>query len=194
MIRFRHVFPSRAGVPRTGWIAGRPLRGWRSICLGLMLLLSSNGAVRGENEAAANPAGNPSATVTRESPPTARSGLIDFVASESRQWITSERNASSLRLVVTMLALGLIPALLLMTTAYVRIAIVLGLLRQAFGAPQVLPAQVTTSLALISTVLIMWPTWQSVYDEAVVAPAEIADGGHLGADAGTPACSRSANS
>ena len=103
----------------------------------------------------------------------AETDLSQFLASEGRQWIAAERTASSVQLAVTMLALGLIPAVLLMTTAYVRIAIVLGLLRQAFGAPHVLPMQVTTSLALISTVLVMWPTWQQVYDETLGAPASV---------------------
>ena len=91
-------------------------------------------------------------------------GLVDYVVTQGRQWAAAEGGASSLRLGIMMLGLGLIPALLLMTTAYVRIAIVLGLLRQALGAPQVLPLQVTMSLSLISTALVMWPTWQSVYE------------------------------
>ena len=101
------------------------------------------------------------------------SRLMQFLFSEGRDWIAAEGGSSSLRLVISMVALGLIPALLLMTTAYVRIAIVLSLLRQALGAPQALPVQVTTSLALISTVLVMWPTWQSVYDETIGSSAEV---------------------
>jgi flagellar biosynthetic protein FliP len=112
-----------------------------------------------------------------QTPPETKSsvdaGLMPFLISEGREWISAEASASSLRLLIPMLVLGLIPALLLMTTAYVRIAIVLSLLRQALGAPQALPAQVTTSLALISTVLVMWPTWQSVYDETIGSSAEV---------------------
>lgn len=81
--------------------------------------------------------------------------------------LDSKRIASSMQLVVTMAVVGLIPALLLMTTSYVRISIVLSLLRQAFGTQQLVPAQATTALAIMCTTLIMWPTWSVVNREAV---------------------------
>ena len=62
--------------------------------------------------------------------------------------------------------LSLAPAVLLMTTCFVRIVVVLGLLRQAIGTQQLPPSQVITSLALFMTLLIMTPVWKQVYDEA----------------------------
>ncbi len=64
--------------------------------------------------------------------------------------------------------LSLAPAVLLMTTCFVRIVVVLGLLRQAMGTQQLPPSQVITSLALFMTLLIMTPVWKQVYDEAIV--------------------------
>jgi type III secretion protein R len=57
-----------------------------------------------------------------------------------------------------MAALSLIPFALLMTTCFVRVAVVLSILRSAIGTPQVPPTQVLTGLALILTLFVMAPT------------------------------------
>jgi flagellar biosynthesis protein FliP len=62
---------------------------------------------------------------------------------------------------------SLAPAALLMMTAFVRIQIVLVLLRQALGSPQVPGNQVLTALALLLTVLVMKPVGENVYQHAV---------------------------
>ena len=65
-----------------------------------------------------------------------------------------------MRTVQTVALFGLIslaPIGLLMVTAFVRINIVLILLRQALGSPQVPGNQVLTALALLLTALVMWP-------------------------------------
>ena len=93
--------------------------------------------------------------------------MSDFALEQAESWITPDRMSSSAQVVVTMALLGVIPALLLMTTSYVRVVVVLGLLRQAFGAQQMLPAQVTTAIAMFITILVMWPTWERVYYDAV---------------------------
>ena len=79
-----------------------------------------------------------------------------------------EATMVGLRTVLMISVFSLAPAILLMTTSFVRIAVVLGLLRQALGT-QLLPSnQVITSLALFMTGIIMWPSWQQVYENAVV--------------------------
>ena len=60
--------------------------------------------------------------------------------------------------------ISLAPIALLMVTAFVRINIVLILLRQALGSPQVPGNQVLTALALLLTVLVMRPHAERVYD------------------------------
>jgi flagellar biosynthetic protein FliP len=55
-----------------------------------------------------------------------------------------------------------------MTTCFVRIIIVLSLLRQAIGTQSLPPPQVTTGLALFMTLLVMAPTADRIYNEAVV--------------------------
>jgi len=59
------------------------------------------------------------------------------------------------------------PAVLLMTTCYVRIIIVLGLLRQALGLQSLPPSQVMTSIALFMTFFVMKPVWNEVYEDAI---------------------------
>jgi flagellar biosynthetic protein FliP len=67
---------------------------------------------------------------------------------------------------------SLAPAAVLMLTAFVRINIVLVLLRQALGSPQVPGNQVLTALALLLTALVMRPVCEQVYARAVVPYAE----------------------
>ena len=71
-------------------------------------------------------------------------------------------------LLAVLLVLSLAPAVLLMTTCFVRIVVVLSLLRQAVGTQQLPPSQVITALALFLTLLVMSPVWKAVYDDAIV--------------------------
>jgi type III secretion protein R len=68
----------------------------------------------------------------------------------------------SLPLVLAMAALSLVPFALLMMTCFVRISVVLSILRSAIGAPQVPSSQVLTGLALVLTFAIMAPTGQKM--------------------------------
>ena len=55
-------------------------------------------------------------------------------------------------LILAMAALSLIPFALLMVTSFVRISVVLSILRSAIGTPSVPPTQVLTGLALVLTI------------------------------------------
>lgn len=74
--------------------------------------------------------------------------------------------AMSVMVLLTIVALA--PSIMLMTTCFMRIMIVLALLRQAIGAASIPPPQVLTSLALFMTLMIMSPTLERLWDEAVV--------------------------
>jgi len=69
-----------------------------------------------------------------------------------------------LLLILVMSALSLVPFALLMTTCFVKVAVVLSILRSAIGTPQVPPTPVITGLALILTVYVMAPTGERMYD------------------------------
>jgi flagellar biosynthetic protein FliP len=62
----------------------------------------------------------------------------------------------------------LAPMAALVVTAFVRINIVLVLLRQALGSPQVPDNQVLMVLALLLTALVMRPIGEQVYKDAIV--------------------------
>jgi type III secretion protein R len=72
-------------------------------------------------------------------------------------------------LMLVMAALSLLPFALLMVTCFVRVSVVLSILRSAIGAPQVPPTPVLTGLALVLTLAVMAPTGEKIV--AAVAPA-----------------------
>ena len=83
------------------------------------------------------------------------------------RWTSPEGLSSSLQVMLLLTVISLAPAVLMMTTCFVRIVVVLGLLRQALGTQQLPPSQVITSIALFMTLLIMSPVWNRVYTEAI---------------------------
>jgi len=74
---------------------------------------------------------------------------------------------TSIRLLILLTVLSLAPSILIMTTSFVRIVIVLSLLRQALGVPTVPPNQVIVSLALFITFFIMKPVFDRINQEAL---------------------------
>lgn len=73
--------------------------------------------------------------------------------------------ARMIQLVVLMTVITLAPSLLMMTTSFMRIVIVLSFLRSALGLQQTPPNQVLISLALFLTLFIMAPVFQQAYDD-----------------------------
>jgi flagellar biosynthesis protein FliP len=63
--------------------------------------------------------------------------------------------------------LSLAPSIVIMTTSFVRIVVVLSLLRTAIGLQQAPPNAVIVSLALFLTAFIMAPTLQRSWDEGM---------------------------
>ena len=90
-----------------------------------------------------------------------------FLLSGPEQWTSRKGLSSSLQILILLTVLSLAPAVLLMTTCYVRIIVVLGLLRQALGTGQLPPSQVITSISLFMTLFIMTPVWNEVYTKAI---------------------------
>jgi flagellar biosynthetic protein FliP len=73
----------------------------------------------------------------------------------------------TIQLLALMTAITLLPAALLMMTAFTRIIIVLSILRQAIGAGQSPPNQVLVGLALFLTLFVMSPVIDRVRIDAV---------------------------
>lgn len=73
----------------------------------------------------------------------------------------------SLQVVLLMTALTLLPAGLLAMTAFTRIVVVLGLLRQALGTGATPSNQILVGLSLFLSFFVMQPVFDRVYTEAV---------------------------
>ncbi|MFM9057561.1 MAG: flagellar biosynthetic protein FliP [Planctomycetaceae bacterium] len=63
--------------------------------------------------------------------------------------------------------MSLVPAVLLMTTCFVRISVVLALVRQGLGAPQIPSNQIVAALAIFLSALVMWPVWTQAWRDGV---------------------------
>jgi flagellar biosynthetic protein FliP len=112
----------------------------------LALLLSSGGAISGAVGA--------TGAAARPSPPVAPSAPITLS-------VTMPGDAAdlspALRIVALMTALAMAPAILMMTTCFVRVLIVFQFLRTAIGATQVPTNQILVGLSLALSLFIMAP-------------------------------------
>jgi flagellar biosynthetic protein FliP len=71
------------------------------------------------------------------------------------------------QILIMLTVLSVAPAILLMTTAFIRIVIVLSFVRHAMGTQQMPPNQVIIGLALFLTFFIMAPVWSQVNQKAI---------------------------
>jgi flagellar biosynthetic protein FliP len=93
--------------------------------------------------------------------------ITEFITSGPEKWTSPQGLHSTLQVMLLLTVLSMAPAILLMTTSFVRIIVVLGLLKQALGANQLPPSQVITAIAMFMTLLVMTPVWSEVYTEAI---------------------------
>lgn len=80
---------------------------------------------------------------------------------------TPQDFTNGLQILIWLTILSLAPSILIMTTCFVRLIVVLALTRQAMGAGTLPPNQVITSLALILTFFIMAPTFNEINEKAL---------------------------
>jgi len=84
-----------------------------------------------------------------------------------RRAAAQENISTTLLVVFVVTVISLAPAILVMTTSFTRIIVVLGFLRQALGTQQTPPNQVLIGLALFLTFFIMMPTYERVNSESI---------------------------
>lgn len=96
--------------------------------------------------------------------------------------------STALNVMLVLTVITLAPSIVLMCTSFLRIIVVLGLLKQAIGTQQLPPAQVITGLALVMTLLVMAPVIDRINREAVVPyqRGEITNYDHLWSKARQP--------
>jgi len=83
-------------------------------------------------------------------------------------WFSSTGIQGSVSTFLFLSAVSLAPAFLMMTTSFVRIFVVLGILRHGFGTQGIPGTQVLAALALFMTFFIMFPTWEKTWREGIV--------------------------
>ena len=74
---------------------------------------------------------------------------------------------NTLEILFLLTVLSLAPALIMLTTAFTRIVIVLSFVRRALATNELPPNQVIVGLSLILTFLVMQPTFQKIKNEAL---------------------------
>jgi flagellar biosynthesis protein FliP len=105
--------------------------------------------------------------------------LITFSAYAAEKSITSEflKNANlgatkptelstAIKVVILLTILSLIPTLLIATTSFLRIIIVLSMLRHAIGMQDTPPNAALVSIAIFLTLFSMQPVWDKINDNA----------------------------
>lgn len=93
-----------------------------------------------------------------------RRGGPDIPETVVNEAVSNESFASRpLILILALAAMGLVPFALMMVTSFVKISVVLSIVRSALGTQQIPPTQVITGLAVILTVYIMAPVGQEMY-------------------------------
>jgi len=74
--------------------------------------------------------------------------------------------ALSIQLLLLLTLLSLAPSILVLTTSFLRLAIVLDFVKRALNLQQVPPSNVLMGIALFVTLFIMWPTFTDIYEQA----------------------------
>ena len=78
---------------------------------------------------------------------------------------TGNQTANPVVMVIVLGALALAPFVVVMLTSFVKISVVLSILRNAMGTQQVPPNQIITGLAFVLTIFIMVPVARQMYAE-----------------------------
>lgn len=79
---------------------------------------------------------------------------------------TPQEFSQGVQILIMLTILTLAPSIIIMTTAFIRIVIVLSLTRQAIGTTSLPPNQVIVGLALILTFFVMSPTLSKINETA----------------------------
>jgi flagellar biosynthetic protein FliP len=81
--------------------------------------------------------------------------------------LKTPQTADAIRIALVLTFLTVIPALAICMTPFVRIIVVLSMIRHAFGMPETPPNQVLVILALFLTTFVMMPTFARVNESAL---------------------------
>lgn len=80
---------------------------------------------------------------------------------------TPKEYVGSLKLMIMLTILTLLPSFIIMMTCFTRIAVVLSFFKTAVGAQQAIPSQVMVGLALFTTIFVMSPVVSNINENAI---------------------------
>lgn len=89
--------------------------------------------------------------------------ILAFTSIAQAQEQSGSKTTSPVVLAIILAMLALAPFALIMLTSFVKISVVLSILRSAMGTQQIPPNQVITGLSLILTIFIMAPVAEEMY-------------------------------
>ena len=93
-------------------------------------------------------------------------GRFPFINLEIREPENPDEVAFSVQVLLLLTVLSLAPSIIILTTSFLRISIVLDFIKRALSLQQVPPTQVLNGVALFLTLFIMWPTFSEMYGRA----------------------------
>ena len=91
------------------------------------------------------------------------SPVIPFIDLTVRNPENGREVAFSVQLLLLLTVLSLAPSIIILTTCFLRISIVLDFIKRALSLQQVPPNSVLMGIAFFLTVFIMWPTFDTIY-------------------------------
>ncbi len=106
----------------------------------------------------------PAAAAPRAGAGGAASLPIPFVDFNVRTARNNQEVVLSVQLLLLLTVLALAPSILILTTCFLRIAIVFDFIKRALSLQSAPPNQVMMGLALFLTLFIMWPTFNQIYE------------------------------
>jgi flagellar biosynthetic protein FliP len=107
-----------------------------------------------------------SAQGTTSLPVPAEDGIIPFIDLSIRNPANGQEVAFSLQLLLLITVLSLAPSIIILMTSFLRVSIVLDFVKRALSLQQVPPNQVLLGISLFLTLFIMWPTFETIYNNS----------------------------
>jgi len=97
----------------------------------------------------------------------AESSMLGTPTQNSALTRVEPQTAQTVRIALILSLMAILPALVICTTSFTRIIVVLSMIRHGLGMPETPPNQVLVSLAIFLTMFSMAPTFEALNDHAL---------------------------
>ena len=79
---------------------------------------------------------------------------------------SNKEMVSSIKLLLLLAVIAVAPSVLLLTTCFIRIAVVLDFIKRSLSLQNTPPNQLILGLAIFLTLFVMWPVFETIYNDA----------------------------